>query len=258
MVALTNIVVDNSESGSGDDTQRSMVSRMVMQFDAAPSGLDVSHLTLKNRTELQSIVHTATSGSMTLTFDGETTSSLAYNATAAQVESALAALSNVGSGNVKVVGAPKNYLVIFRGALADADLPAITASGITCTITEQNNGLAGPDLSLSVSGNDATVTFSSNSGCAIVGGSLPDGNWILTLDGDSAGIDGGEQTHEFHRFFGDQDGDRDVDATDYFQFNAARTGTYKSWFDYNSDSTIDLTTDYPEFQKRMGRKLWSA
>ena len=50
------------------------------------------------------IVGTATSGNFTLSFRGQTTSNIAYNANAATVQSALEGLSTIGSGNVTVSG----------------------------------------------------------------------------------------------------------------------------------------------------------
>jgi hypothetical protein len=43
-----------------------------------------------------------TGGTFTLTFNGQTTSAIAYNASASTVQSALQALSSIGSGNVLV------------------------------------------------------------------------------------------------------------------------------------------------------------
>lgn len=58
-----------------------------------------------------------TGGTFTLTFDGQTTSSIAYNASAATVLSALEALSNIASGDVSVLAlADKIWLVRFIGA----------------------------------------------------------------------------------------------------------------------------------------------
>lgn len=47
-----------------------------------------------------------TGGSFTLTYSGQTTAAIAYNATAAAVESAIQALSNVGTGMARVSGGP--------------------------------------------------------------------------------------------------------------------------------------------------------
>jgi len=128
----------------------------------------------------------------------------------------------------------------------------------------------------------ATLTFS---GPDIVGGSLADGNYELKiasdkvhangldLDGDNNGTAGGEFTpfgaaevDNFFRFFGDQDGDRDCDATDYRAFLAARGKTsgqagYLAYFDYDADNDIDfdsnpndLSSDQDQFLVRYKRK----
>ncbi|WP_280449956.1 hypothetical protein [Nocardia brasiliensis] len=52
-----------------------------------------------------------TAGSFPLTFNGQTASGVAYNATTSAVQSALAALSTIGSGNVTVTGTPGNYSI---------------------------------------------------------------------------------------------------------------------------------------------------
>ena len=55
------------------------------------------------QSETQAITLTNfTSGGFTLTFDGHTTSTLAWNASASDVQSALEGLSNIGTGNVTV------------------------------------------------------------------------------------------------------------------------------------------------------------
>jgi hypothetical protein len=50
----------------------------------------------------------ATGGTFTLTFNGQTTAPLPYNATAAQVDTALEALSNIGANNIQTSGGPAN------------------------------------------------------------------------------------------------------------------------------------------------------
>jgi PKD repeat protein/glucose/arabinose dehydrogenase len=78
----------------------------------------------------------ATGGTFTLTFDGQTTAPIAFSATAAQIQSAVQALSNVGAGNATATGGPvntANVTVSFRGALAQKDVSQMTAdaSGLT-------------------------------------------------------------------------------------------------------------------------------
>ena len=74
---------------------------------------------------------TPTGGTFTLTFNGQTTGSIAYNATAngtGSVQSALAALSGIGATNVAVLGANGIFSVRFIGALGGMVEPSITAS----------------------------------------------------------------------------------------------------------------------------------
>jgi len=60
----------------------------------------------------------ATGGTFTLTFGGQTTSALAYNANAAAVKAALEALSTIGSGKVEVTAITGGFEVYMKGALA--------------------------------------------------------------------------------------------------------------------------------------------
>jgi hypothetical protein len=54
-----------------------------------------------------------TGGTFTLSWNGDTTSSIAYNATAATVQAALQALGNIGAGNVTCEGGPLPTVPIF-------------------------------------------------------------------------------------------------------------------------------------------------
>lgn len=76
---------------------------------------------------------TPTGGTFTLSFGGQTTTPLAFNATASAVETALAALSTIGGGNVKVTKPTANtYRVAFQGARGGQNLATMTA---TATLT---------------------------------------------------------------------------------------------------------------------------
>jgi RHS repeat-associated protein len=71
-----------------------------------------------------------TGGTFTLTFGGQTTAGIAYNASTSTVLSALAALSSVGSGNVVVTAAVNGgWQVRFAGSLAGSWQTRMTASG---------------------------------------------------------------------------------------------------------------------------------
>lgn len=86
----------------------------------------------------QTLTVDATAGQFKLSFRGQTSADLAFDATAAQVDAALEALSTVGAGNVAVSGGPGGaggltpYVVTFGGALNNAPMPSIgTAAGTT-------------------------------------------------------------------------------------------------------------------------------
>lgn len=67
--------------------------------------------------------------SFTLTFAGQTTAAILAGATAAQVQSALEALSNVAPGDVAVTGSAGGpFTVTFGGAYADTDVAQMTAT----------------------------------------------------------------------------------------------------------------------------------
>jgi hypothetical protein len=78
-------------------------------------------------------------GTYTLTFNGQTTSGIAFNATAATVQAALVALSSIGAGNVIVTGttpttAGGTLQVFLTGSLYGTTLP-LTGSGASLTGT---------------------------------------------------------------------------------------------------------------------------
>jgi hypothetical protein len=82
------------------------------------------------------ITGTPTGGTFTLTFSGQTTAAIAYNATAATVEAALAALNNIRDEDITVTGGPgpgTAYTVTFDGgwggAFDGANVAAMTATG---------------------------------------------------------------------------------------------------------------------------------
>ncbi len=76
---------------------------------------------------------TQSSGTFTLTYKGQTTATIAYNAASAAVQTALQALSTIGAGNATVSGSAGGpYTVTFAAALA-SDTTALTGSGASLT-----------------------------------------------------------------------------------------------------------------------------
>lgn len=91
---------------------------------------------LRDAIFLSTGISAPTAGTFTLTYNGETTGSLAYNASAASIQTALAGLSTIGSGNVQVTASSTptagSYIIKFIGAMAgsvDTTLFSTTTSG---------------------------------------------------------------------------------------------------------------------------------
>jgi len=85
----------------------------------------------QNEVQTLTITGTPTGGTFTLTFSGQTTSAIAYNASASTVQTALIALSNIAPGDVVCTGGnlPGTPIVItFGGVYANTDVPAITST----------------------------------------------------------------------------------------------------------------------------------
>lgn len=111
------------------------------------------------RSEVQTIAITGspTGGTFTLTFSGQTTAAIAYNATAAQVQTALEALSNIDPGDVAVSGGPlpgTSVVVTFGGQYLSDDIAQMTATGsftggtspaVTVTTTTAGGGASASD-----------------------------------------------------------------------------------------------------------------
>lgn len=93
---------------------------------------------------------TLTAGTFTLTFSGQTTAGIAYNASADDVQAALEALSNINVGDIRVTGGPFPSLPVrveFRGQYANTDAAnmtintgSLTGTGISGTVTEEFKG----------------------------------------------------------------------------------------------------------------------
>jgi hypothetical protein len=139
-----------------------------------------------------------TGGTFTLTFGGQTTSNIAYNAAASTVQTDLQALSSIGSGNATVSGSAGGpYTVTFIGTLGDAPRALMTASGSGLTggsspgvsIASLTTGVA-PTYNITVSGSAGgpyTVTFGNLLGDVMVAPLLGE----TALHGDGTGLTGG-------------------------------------------------------------------
>jgi hypothetical protein len=110
--------------------------------------------------EVQTITTSATGGTFTIDFEGETTAALPYNASAAQVQAALNGLSTIGGegGEVTVTFGAGVYTVTFGGSLARTDVPPLLIDGSSLT-----------------GGNAAVATITDGSGPATITDIVPPG-----------------------------------------------------------------------------------
>lgn len=85
-------------------------------------------LTAANDVKTIETTGTPTGGTFRLAFSGQVTAEIARNASAATVQAALEALSNIGTGNVTCTGGalPTAVVATFGGKLANRKMPDIT------------------------------------------------------------------------------------------------------------------------------------
>lgn len=105
---------------------------------AADPGENFLNLTEPSRNKKQTVAISGhpTGGTFTLTFQGQTTTDIAYDATKATVQSALEALSNIAPGDVAVTGGPgpdTAWIVEFKGTYANTDVEMMVPSSGSLT-----------------------------------------------------------------------------------------------------------------------------
>jgi hypothetical protein len=149
-VGSGSLTISNPATAAGPDVP--------LEVAAAPGHVSTN--------ELQTLSVTATAGNFTLTFStpepsstSQTTANIPYNASAAEVEGALAALGNLGAGNVAVSSANSGgvsgvpggpYEIEFKGTrFTDTDVgqlqvgagtPALSGGSAAVTTTKQGAG----------------------------------------------------------------------------------------------------------------------
>jgi hypothetical protein len=149
----------------------------------------------------------------------------------------------------------------FPGTAADA-FSLQRADGLVIALTAAVDNSGGRT--------SVTLTFG---GAGVEFGSLADGNYTLTifggatrsgpngplLDADGDGLPGGDLTVQFHRLFGDVNGDKTVNLLDLTAFRSSFGAVlgdvnYNSAFDSNGDGVINLV-DLTAFRNRFGAIL---
>ena len=140
-----NVLVSRSNTATTVTFRVSWVGALIgnnyalMSFVSTPTGGVIAAVqdgTTQNEKQQVSLVGSPTGGTFTLTFQGQTTAAIAYNADTATLDAALEALSNIGVGDVTCTGGPlpgTAIVVEFTTALANTDVQQMTGSGTSLT-----------------------------------------------------------------------------------------------------------------------------
>lgn len=118
---------------------------------------------LQNTAEVQHVVVDATAGNFTVTYAGQTTSSLAFNVSGANFTTAMVALSNVASGDVVVTGGPGDsggtapYVLTWKNTLGNV-------AQVTCADVDLSGGGDTVTPSTDTAGVTPAAAVTTNSG----------------------------------------------------------------------------------------------
>ena len=152
---------------------------------------------------------------------------------------------------------------LIRSIVVTFDMPVALDAGAFLLV--RSNGSI-PTLVSDVSeANGETTVKLTFSGARTSFGSLDDGKWTFRVRharvhraDDRATILSVDRVERFHRFFGDSDGNRNVDAADQTAFNSAfgqTDGLSLATFDYDNSGIVDAA-DQAQFSKRFGRRIY--
>ena len=129
---------------SSDFTQTQAAQDSLIKVDGFPAGSSVSEIQTMSRST------SPTSGTYTLTYEGQTTEAIAYNATAAEIQAALEALSTVNSGDITVQASANGFAdgdvtFTFAETLGDVSMISVNGSNLgpegPVAITETTKGV---------------------------------------------------------------------------------------------------------------------
>ncbi|HTK76939.1 MAG TPA: choice-of-anchor Q domain-containing protein, partial [Gemmataceae bacterium] len=154
----------------------------------------------------------------------------------------------------------------------DGTLQFVGAAADAFSLRRSDGLVIGLIASVDNTGGRTTVTLTFT-GTGLEANSLADGNYALVifgaaarsgpsgppLDADGDGLPGGDLTYQFHRLFGDVNGDKSVNGLDLTAFRSAfgtaiGDATYNAAFDVNGDGIIN-GLDLTAFRIRFGAIL---
>ena len=137
-------------------------------LEGATNSKEVQHIQLGTaENEVQTIQTNATSGQFKLTYNGQTTSALAYNVSAADLQTALCSLSGIGAAGVAVTGDYLNgWTVTFSTAGDKNSITASIVAGSTLTTSSTDGSSTAREIQEIVNSGHDDLTFSFNGSAA--------------------------------------------------------------------------------------------
>jgi len=169
---LSNLAVNQTNAGTDDvaDITNFLPSTFTISQAAADSKIKVGNLpgtSITSEEQEVTLSAAAASGTYTLTYRGETTTAIAYNANATTIQDALNALDTVTSGDITVSGDPisTGMKFTFDSSLGNVDLIMINSS-----LKDAGAGDITASIAETVQGSDGYIRRSSNTVDDVIGG----------------------------------------------------------------------------------------
>ncbi|MCA9140251.1 MAG: right-handed parallel beta-helix repeat-containing protein [Planctomycetales bacterium] len=169
---------------------------------------------------------------------------------------------NVVEIDAVTIGDGTNQRSIVRAITVDFDAIVTLESDAILIETADGNSFA-PLVTTSSAAGRTTVQLTFDSLHTDLSGSLINGDYRLKIQSAKISSDDSpmrsDRVDAFYRFFGDSDGDRDVDAQDYGQFGLSflkseGDANYNPAFDYDQDGDVD-GQDYGRFEANFMKRL---
>lgn len=125
---------------------------ILAKITSGPDAGKVGPFQAAGTAEVQTLTEsgTITGGTYTITFNGQTTTDIAFDATAAEVQTALEALSNVAPGDIAVTGGPVNTtpltLTFYGNLIGNVNAVTVDNTGLTGTTPDVTVATATPGV----------------------------------------------------------------------------------------------------------------
>jgi hypothetical protein len=266
-------VTINQASTQSDPTNTSPINFTVV-FSEAVTGFNSADVTLSGTAGATTVVVTGSGTTYNVAVSGMTTSGTVIATIGAGVAFDLAGNSNAASTSTDntvtfITNAPTVTGFQTNGGLAQRSILTefkvffsenVNFDASSFVLKKNGVVMSAAQVGISVAGsgtNTATITFTGGTEVIPLAWSLTDGNWeLVVLANAVTSVANGSAlaagaSHSDYRFFGDLDGDRDVDGMDYF---ASRNAANLPYLDLNDNGLLD-SAEFAALLANLGKRL---